>query len=246
MFSFVVYKLNKMNVGIDGFLNNWCVCTISNENKIKINTYPNIEKALINISPSSLIFIDIPIGLSSKIIERKIDQKLREKLPKGKKSSVFSAPCREAVYAVNYIKAKELNKKILSKSISIQSWNINNKIKELDEYLINKNKQQFNIHESHPELCFTNLNNGTPLKYSKKTNEGVNERIAILKKTIKNIEDILEQNYLKYRSQKIKKDDILDAISLALSVKKWISNGRRKISQFPECDDKGLPLEIYY
>merc|ERR1712070_615966 len=104
-------------------------------------------------------------------------------LPKGKKSSVFNAPCRQAVRANNYIQAKEINKKILSKSISIQSWNISNKIKEVDEFLI-KNKQ-LNIHESHPELCFINLNNGVPLKNNKKTNQGVNERVSILNKYIK-------------------------------------------------------------
>ena len=43
------------------------------------------------LNDESRIFIDIPIGLSSKSIQRKIDQKLREKLPK-EKSSVFNAP----------------------------------------------------------------------------------------------------------------------------------------------------------
>merc|ERR1712070_431832 len=106
-------------------------------------------------------------------------------LPKGKKSSVFNAPCRQAVRANNYIQAKEINKKILSKSISIQSWNISNKINEVDEFLIKNKNKQLNIHESHPELCFINLNNEVPLKNNKKTKQGVNERITILNKYIK-------------------------------------------------------------
>ncbi|MBH19761.1 MAG: hypothetical protein CL851_04955 [Crocinitomicaceae bacterium] len=235
-----------MNIGIDGFLNRWCVCFIDFKNQITISTYSNIEKVMNFVDDESRIFIDIPIGLSSKLIERKIDQKLREKLPKGKKSSVFTAPCRQAVKAKNYLKARELNKKILSKSISIQSWNISNKIKEIDEFLINSKNIQINIHESHPELCFINLNDGVALKFSKKTKEGVNERVNILNKFIKNTEDILEKNYHQYKNEKIKRDDILDAISLAVSVKKWIKNGSRKISQYPKYDEKGLPFEIYY
>ena len=242
----MVLMLNKMNVGVDGFLNSWCVCTISTENQINISTYSNIEKLMRAISPKSKIFIDIPIGLSSNSIERKIDQKLRDILPKGKKSSVFTAPCREAVRANNYIKAKELNCKIVSRSISIQSWNISNKIKEVDDFLIGNKKKQFNLHESHRELCFVNLNDGISLKNNKKTKEGISERIIILNKYIEDSEDILEKNYHCYKKEKIKRDDILDSICLALSVKKWKQNGSKKITQIPEYDYEGLPFEIYY
>ena len=85
-----------------------------------------------------------------------------------------------------------------------------------------------------------------PLKNNKKTKKGINERITILNKYIKNTEEILEKNYHQYRNEKIKRDDILDAITLALSVKEWSNNGKRKITQYPEYDEKGLPFEIYY
>lgn len=235
-----------MNIGIDGFIDCWCVCSIDSKNQLTISTCTDIKDIMDFLNDESRIFIDIPIGLSSKSIQRKIDQKLREKLPKGKKSSVFNAPCRQAVRANNYIQAKEINKKILQKSISIQSWNISNKIKEVDEFLIKNKNKYFNIHESHPEFCFINLNDGMPLKNNKKTKGGIDERISILNKFIKNTEDILEKNYHQFKDEKIKRDDILDAISLALSVKKWSNNGKRKITQYPECDEKGLPFEIYY
>ena len=235
-----------MNIGIDGFIKSWCVCSIDSKNQLTISTCNDIGDIMFFLNDESRIFIDIPIGLSSKSIQRKIDQKLREKLPKGKKSSVFNAPCRQAVRANNYIQAKEINKKILSKSISIQSWNITNKIKEVDEFLIKNKNKQLNIHESHPELCFINLNSGVPLKNNKKTKQGVIERVSILNKFIKNTEDILEKNYHQYKNENIKRDDILDAISLAISVKKWSENGKRKITQCPGYDEKGLPFEIYY
>ena len=98
----------------------------------------------------------------------------------------------------------------------------------MDEFLIKNKYKQLNIHESHPELCFINLNNGVPLKNNKKTKQGVNERVSILNKFIKNTEDILEKNYHQYKNENIKRDDILDAISLALSVKNGVKMAKEK------------------
>jgi predicted RNase H-like nuclease len=232
-----------MFVGIDGFLNNWCICKLMNE-KIEVTVEPNIINATKSVSKSKLTLIDIPIGLSSKNINRSIDFKLRKLLPKGKKSSVFTPPCRKAVYAPNYLTAKEINITETLKSISIQSWNISNKIKEVDEFLIINN--DYNLHEAHPEFCFLNLNNNIPLSDGKKTKEGIKKRIQILNNHIKNCEDVLEDSYQKYCHKKIKKDDILDAMSLAVSAMYWKKNNKRKITQIPKKDEKGIALEIYY
>jgi len=82
-----------MFVGIDGFLNNWCICKIIDE-KIEITIEPNIINVTKSVAKSKLSLIDIQIGLSSKNINRNIDFKLRKLLPKGKKSSVFTPPCK--------------------------------------------------------------------------------------------------------------------------------------------------------
>lgn len=232
-----------MFFGIDGSLDYWCICNI-NKNQIKISIQSNIEKALKFINPNNLTFIDIPIGLSSKKTPRKIDQKLRDILPKGKKSSVFTAASRNAILAKDYNSAKEINILEMNKSISIQSWNISNKIKEVDQFLIKNN--QYNIHESHPELCFTYLNNQAPLRNNKKTKEGLKERILILNKYINNSEYFIEKYYNLFKEDNLKKDDIVDAISLAISAQNWVQNGKRKITQIPFLDEKGIAFEIYY
>ena len=243
MFNVVYKKLDKVYFGIDGSLKNWCICSIEDK-YVKINIEPNINRALKFINPNNLILIDIPIGLSSKNKPRKIDQKLREMLPKGKKGSVFSAACRNAILADDYHLAKKINISETNKSISIQSWNISSKIKEVDQFLI-KNSQ-FNIHESHPELCFTFLNNQIPLKNNKKTNQGLKERFKILNKYIENSETVVQKYYYLYKGENLKKDDIVDAISLAISAQNWAKNGQRKITQTPLTDDKGIAFEIYY
>ena len=54
-------------------------------NQVNISLLTYIENVMDLLNDDSRIFIDIPIGLSSKSIQRKIDQELREKLPMEKK-----------------------------------------------------------------------------------------------------------------------------------------------------------------
>ena len=79
------------------------------------------------------ILIDIPIGLSSPGFPRTIDSRIRRELA-DRASTVFNAPCRAAVYEPDDEKAKDLNIKVEGISLSVQSLNIRNKIKEVDEF----------------------------------------------------------------------------------------------------------------
>ena len=233
-----------MFVGIDGYIEGWCCCII--QDGIKIELHKTLSDLYKKNRVNNLTLIDMPIGLSSKNIERKIDFKLRTYLPKNKKSSVFTAPCRKAVFSIDYNSAKKTNLIITKKSISIQSWNISKKIKELDEFLRIPKKNKVLIKESHPEFCFLNLNNNNPLIHSKKTKEGYLERLSILYRNEKNIEPIIEKTLENFKKEKVKKDDILDAIAFALTSKNWRNNGSRIINQTPKQDEMGIPFEIYY
>ena len=114
-----------MFVGIDGYIDGWCCCIINDGFTIEL--HKNLTTLFENIGINNLTLIDMPVGLSSKNFERFIDFKLRTYLPKNKKSSVFTAPCREAVLSNDYNSAKKANQIITNRSISIQSWNISKK-----------------------------------------------------------------------------------------------------------------------
>tara|TARA_B110000977_G_scaffold19081_1_gene23026 strand:- start:1632 stop:2333 length:702 start_codon:yes stop_codon:yes gene_type:complete len=233
-----------MFVGIDGYIDGWCCCII--HDGVRIELHKNLTTLFENIGINNLTLIDMPVGLSSKNFERFIDFKLRTYLPKNKKSSVFTAPCREAVLSNDYNSAKKNNQIITNRSISIQSWNISKKIKELDRFLISQKKNKLTIKESHPEFCFVNLNNNNPLIHSKKTNEGYKERLSILIRNLEGIDVVIKKSIEKFKKEKVKKDDILDSIVLALTSKYWQKNGSRTITQNPEKDEMGIPFEIYY
>ena len=232
-----------MYLGVDGFINGWC-CSSFNEEMI-ISIKPAVETIFID-DKFVRILIDIPIGLSSIKFKRKIDYDLRKLLPKGRKNSVFNAPSRISVYSKNYHEAKMNELCTNGKSISIQSWNISNKIKEVDEFLCLNPKFLNLVHESHPELCFYYLNQKTPLSCNKKTNEGIKERIEILSRYYKNSHEVLYESFNKYKKHGLKKDDIADAMALSISAKNWVNNGKRTIEHHPKIDEKGIPIGIYF
>ena len=70
--------------------------------------------------------------------------------------------------------------------------------------------------------------------------------MSILNRNENNIESIVEKTLENFKKEKVKKDDILDAIALALTSKYWHNNGSRIISQTPKNDEIGIPFEIYY
>ena len=99
----------------------------------------------------------------------------------------------------NYKIGNEINKKITGKGISIQSWNISKKIKEVNDFKLSKESNKMNLFESHPELCFESLNKN-PLMHSKKTDEGVLERLDIINKYILLSPNKIDEFYRKFKS----------------------------------------------
>ena len=95
-------------------------------NDFNCEVHSNLESLLSNLPEKYLVLIDIPIGLPKKE-SRLCDLLARDKLG-PRRSSVFTVPCRDAVYAKNYKEACHTNLRFLEKKISIQAWNICPKI----------------------------------------------------------------------------------------------------------------------
>jgi len=133
-----------MFLGIDGCIAGWVAAFINNNNKINISIYKNIIELWEIFKKSDLIFIDIPIGLVDSYIKEKVrncDSDARKLLGLKRGSSIFPAPSREAIRLLNYKDACKINKSITGRKISIQTWNISKKIKEVDDFLSETKKQ---------------------------------------------------------------------------------------------------------
>lgn len=157
--------------------------------------YNRIDDVVAEYADVDRILIDIPIGLSSKNFSRTVDAEARKYLTK-RKSSIFSPPCRKAVYATDYKTALAINKEVTGKGISIQAYNISPKIKEIDIWLDSKPKH-IEVFEAHPELCFKSLNENKDLESSKHEQNGIEHRQQLLFKSEIELKDIYENLLLR-------------------------------------------------
>ena len=153
-------------------------------------------------------------------------------------------PCREAVALTDYEQACDKNTKILEKAMSQQTFHIMHKIKEVDDYLQSTDTKS-NIKESHPEIAFFFLNEKKSLHNKKKTKEGIEERLGILTQ----LDDITQHLYNSalehYLRKDVKRDDILDALCLALLP--GLDNRILKtVPSQPQKDKMGIEMAIYY
>ena len=230
-------------IGVDACKKGWFAVCLEPDKRWAIGIFNSIGNLWRRFEKDSLILIDIPIGLPGSG-KRRCDVEARKILRK-RASSVFPVPCRQAVYADTYANACRLNKKILGVKLSIQTWKISGKIREVDNLLLRNIKARRRIRESHPEICFWALADGRPMMYYKKTARGFSERVNILNRIYPSSQEIVAEAITNYRRKDLSKDDILDAMVLAISASAG-SRGIATIPHHPEKDPKGLSMEIVY
>lgn len=180
--------------------------------------------------------IDIPIGLFDR--PRACDLAARKLLGSPRRNSVFPAPCRAALSAVDHPTASALNRRTTGKGLTIQAWCIGPKIKQVDD-AITADCQHWAF-EVHPEVCFWALNGSTPMRYKKKSAEGVVERLKLLRKVFPTIDE-----HLMHRPSGVGKDDLLDAAVAAWTGVRLHNRKAEKVCE-PERDEKGLSTTIWY
>ncbi|MCI0494385.1 DUF429 domain-containing protein [candidate division KSB1 bacterium] len=231
--------------GVDGCHDGWFLVSIDEHYlNFSVAIFRDIKTLWLASQNYERILIDIPIGLSNSkprqcdILARKI-----LKAPRG--SSVFPAPTRDAVYAGSYEEAKEINFKLLGKKISKQTWNISKKIREVDELFAELKNATAKIRESHPEICFWALAGGKPMDFPKKSNQGIEERLQLLQNHCQLSEKIFSEAKLKYPRKELAKDDILDALALAITAAAPVET-LCTIPEIPERDDINIAMEIVF
>jgi len=233
-------------LGVDGCLFGWISVELYKEKELEIRQFSSIEELWKQYNNAKLLLIDIPIGLKDKgSLPRLCDIAARKFLTNKRSSSIFPVPCRSAVYASNYFAANKINRNLTGKGLSKQTWNITGKIREVDSLLIENNEAKKIFIESHPEICFVALNNGKTMKYYKKNESGIKERLSILNLNSNFNISINDLEFQKTKMKNVKNDDILDAWILALSA----SKGKENLQFLPEkyeFDSKGLPMRITY
>ncbi|CAM4182237.1 DUF429 domain-containing protein [Vibrio agarivorans] len=228
-------------LGIDGCKSGWCVWCLS-DGVLSFDVFPTLNALFASFDKPVHCLIDMPIGFSDAVTpDRLCDKAARKRLTKVRQSSVFPVPCKAAVYSQDYATACKVNLEQLGKKFSKQTWGIVPKIRELNDFL--ELDSQHVIRESHPEVLFTVLA-GEPLRHSKRSKEGLAQRIVLLEALSPALKEALEHAFRSTMKKVAMPDDIVDALVLCI-----VSQSQRRLTRFPTCvdyDADGRCREIVY
>lgn len=230
-------------IGVDGCPAGWFFVRCRN-GVFDFGVTADLTSLLDSDFPLSMA-VDMPIGLREhRAAVRACDRDARTLLGE-KRSSVFNPPLRGALTQDNHASASAWQKKRCGKGLSVQSFNIANKIAEVDNLLQSNAAAREAIFEAHPELCFCALNKGKPVLEKKKTAAGLSARMKLLKKNLPEAGQIYAQALAAHRRKDVARDDIVDAL-VTLQVARLPENKTLSVPLIPEHDARGLPMRITF
>ena len=230
---------------MDGCRSGWVAAIFENSLFKRFETYPVFDVLWKEHGDAECICVDIPVGLAgSGQKQRQCDVAARKILGRPRASSVFSPPCREALHAPSFRVAGDINLANTGKKISLQTWNIINKIRQVDDLLQkSENSTREKIIETHPEVCFRAFDK-RPMYYNKQyRNGGFHERLLLIRRLLPDLDEITILRSAKCLNG-VEPDDLLDSLVLGLTA------GRMDsficLPEVPQYDSTGLPMRICY
>jgi predicted RNase H-like nuclease len=231
-------------IGVDGCRSGWFYFALRKE-LYHFGTVPGVGDLLAGRHDHPSVFVDIPIGLlDSGAGGRECDREARKVLG-PRRSSVFSAPVRSVLNAADYGDAGRRSIAATGRSLSRQAFGIVPKIRHVDMLMRGDPDARSMVRESHPEVCLWALAGGRPMAYSKKADEGFEERMEVLSQVWPEARRAVASARSRVGGSCAARDDIVDALVLALAAATPPS-GLRTFPPRPERDAHGLPMEIVY
>ena len=229
------------NIGIDGCKRGW-VGVFRNENSSELQGLLIDKIGQLNCSNFGCIAIDIPIGLPESG-SRTCDKEARSLLVQ-RGCCVFSAPIRPLLDALTYGEACNRRYSIEGKKISLQTWHIIPKIREVDEFLRDNQHNSQKIYEVHPEISFLKMNKGCLLA-TKSRSAGKLERATLVDSYFG------EGSFLRLKSSLLPRngwgdDDLLDACAALWTAERIARGAMDMLPTSPQFDPHGLPMRILY
>ena len=216
-------------IGIDGCKRGWFSVWQNPDDSIQSSIFSTLNhlKDFFNDEAHLIIGIDMPVVLSD-FIPREADQLARKLLSK-KASSVFTAPTPEMLEQPNYERASYVSKRLFGKSMSLQSWYLFPKIKDVQTII---HDAHINLYEIHPELSFRAMNHEEVILESKKSKEGFEIRNALLRRHFESFDFESIRNL--YPRKDVMDNDILDAMAVLWSTKRIQANEASFLPKIPE------------
>jgi predicted RNase H-like nuclease len=95
------------------------------------------------------------------------------------------------------------------------------------------------VFEVHPELSFFQINSDVPLRFSKKFEAGMEERIALLQKRVPGSERILESEL-----DDVPVAHLIDVVAILWTARRIFARAGTRLPSDPEWDEQGLRMEF--
>lgn len=189
-------------LGVDGCPGGWVAALVGTAGV----TWHDGGLAELLALPAEVVAVDIPLGLPDGAARRACDLLAAHRLG-GQRSSVFPAPPRAVLDAVDHADASLRSRAAGSVGVSLQTWNIVPKIREADRLCDPR------LIEVHPEVSFRELT-GEVLP-RKRLVAGRAARLAALQ-TWRDVELPVP------RPGRAAPDDCLDALVCAWTAERWL------------------------
>jgi predicted RNase H-like nuclease len=240
----MINQTRMKGIGVDGCRAGWFGVRIDTSGQWNSAIFTSIDALYTSWSDGrSMILVDAPIGLPDATSCRVCDTEARKYLGPLKSSSVFNPPTRPVLAATDWESAAEANRGACGKGISIQTWAIVPKIKEVDTFLREDLQRQQLVREMHPEVLFQALNDDQPLGAKKKVSQGRMERLDILERHLSGCRDFFAETSRQHPKTALQPDDILDAMVGAVVAAQY-AESLRTMPVSPPIDSAGVRCEM--
>ena len=151
-------------------------------------------------------------------------------------ASVFPAPVRAVLDATSYAHACAVSREHCGKAVSKQLYNILGKIRAVDDVV--SPRLQAQLFEACPELSFALMNDGAPMRHTKRTQEGRAERVAVLRVGLEvDVTPLVDRP-----PSGAARDDVLDALALAWTARRCLAGTCLRLGG--DVDDRGLRMQV--
>lgn len=229
------------NFGVDGCRGGWLrVGRKGNGELAPPALFPDAAALLRELGPKAHLGVDMPIGLPEQGA-RTCDREARTFLGRPRGSSVFPAPIRAQLAASDHADAVRVGRAADGRGLTIQTWNILPKIRDLDAALRAHPADQDRVHEVHPEVSFA-LWAGAPLTDGKRSPEGREQRRALVEEGFGKA--AIEAARKLAPKKLLADDDILDAFAVLWSTERIARGASQSFPAHAEQDACGLRMCI--
>ncbi|RMH37790.1 MAG: DUF429 domain-containing protein [Nitrospirae bacterium] len=230
--------------GVDGCRGGWVAVWLAWDSRVVCErlceVYSSIQEIVTHARRPIVVAIDMPIGLLDSW-ERggRLSDRMARQLLGRRAASIFTPPLRAWLTETPYETMRR-------QGMSRQAFHLLPKIRELDALMTPA--LQDRIIEAHPELAFGRLL-GHPARWSKRSPEGVRERLAILATLDLGPDSPLDAwvktCVTRYRRRGVAVDDIMDAVALSWTAFNVVKGKGIRIPEAPPRDARGLRMEIW-